>query len=289
MPAAPIDWSDLRALGALVRRGSLAGAARELGVDATTVGRRLGALERAVGTPLFRSSENRRVPTEAGARLASLAEEMTQRLTEVHHELDAEKGQARGVVRLTTAEILATALLAPALPELFRLHPLLTLELSTTPNRLDLRRGEADLALRFVQPEEPGLLRRRIGPIATSAWGSQAHIAGAKKKRALDPSLLRVVSYGDGGRAENEWLLRVLGPAPTVLRTASVGVALEAVVAGVGVAVLPDRIAARRGLLRLSALGAPPQRSLWLAMEPRAAKVPRVRAVADWLSTAIRG
>lgn len=303
MPASSLDWTDLKALGALVRRGSLAGAARELGVDATTVGRRMDALEKAVGTPLFRKSERGREPTEAGARLARLAEEMAQRLTEAHHELDQERGQPRGVVRLTTTEILATALLAPALPALFGLHPELTLELSTTPSRLDLRRGEADLALRFVQPEETGLLRRRIGPIATSAWASEKHVAEAQrvtaqKKRGraappstgtLDPTRLRAVSYGEGGRAENEWLLRVLGDAPTVLRTGSVGVALEAVVAGVGVAVLPDRIAALRSLVRLDALGAPPQRSLWLAMEPRAAKVPRIRAVAEWLTTAIRG
>lgn len=289
MDAGGLDWTDLKVLGAVVRRGSLVAAARELAIDATTVGRRLTALERAVGSPLFRRQRGARALTEVGQQVAALAEEVARRLTEVTHEIDAERGEPRGVVRLTTTEILASTMLAPALPALVAAHPQLSIELSTTPSRLDLRRGEADLALRFVQPEEPGVLRRKVGPIATSAWAAPSHVAGAKRRGALQAERLRIVAYGDGGRPENEWLDRALPGAVTVIRTASVGVVLEAVAAGVGVGVLPDRIAQARGLTRLSALGAPPQRALWLAMEPRAAKVPRVRAVADWVVTAVRG
>lgn len=287
MGAAGIDWTDLRTFGALVRRGSLAGAARELRVDATTVGRRMAALERAVGTPLFRIEAGRRAPTEAGRRLAEAADDVTKRLVEVRHALDAERGEPQGLVRLTSTEILASAILAPTLGELRAAYPKITLAIDTTPTRLDLARGEADLALRFVAPVEAGVVRRRLGPIATSAWSAPGHVQLARRGRRIDPARLGIVSYGPGGRSESEWLLQALPGAQVVLRTGSVGVALEAVAAGVGVAVLPDRLAAGRGLLCVPGTGRPPQRALWLVMEPRAAKVPRIRAVADWVAAVV--
>lgn len=288
MAAAGIDWTDLRTFGALLRTGSLAAAARELRVDATTVGRRVTALERVIGVPLVRVERGRRVATEAGAIVAEAAEDVTRRLVDVAHALDAARGEARGGVRLTTTEILATAILAPALPALRRAHPGITLTIDTSPGVLDLARGEADLALRFVAPAEAGVVRRRLGAIPTSAWASAAHLRAARRGGRLDPAALAIVSYGAGGRPESEWLAAQLPGASVALRTGSVGVALEAVAAGVGVGVLPDRSAAERSLVKVTQLGAPPERTLWLVLEPRAAKVPRIRAVAEWVAGAVR-
>ena len=282
-------FADLPFVVELAKKGTLAGAARALGVDPTTVGRRVASLERALGGPLFRAEGARRVPTPLGASLVEAGDAIDRRLDEARHSAEREREQPEGVVRITSTELLASSIVAPALPRLLSRFPLLSIDLVATQARLDLARGEADLALRFSRPEESGVTRRRLSTLPSSAWAAEGHLALARgSRRTLDVGRLARVTYGDGGRAETEWLDRVLPCSRTALRTTSVGSALEAVAAGVGVGVLPDRLAAGRGLVRVDALGAPPQRTLWLALQPAASRTARVRAVAEWLTDAVR-
>ena len=283
--APPLDWSDLAQLLAVRRAGSLAGAARSLGVDATTVGRRLKALEDALGVPLVKRSGRAIALTDAGAALADVAEATERGVADVRRRVAIEDEAPQGAVRLTTLEVLASRFVAPALPRLRERHPGLLLEIDTSAKVRDLARGEADLALRLTRPEEPGVVRRSIGAITLSAYVSPAWTLGRRKltRAALRevPQVLFGLRYAV---AEADWLRVQVPDAPVALRTDSVSTALEAVRAGTGLGLLPDALA--EGLVRVELDATPPPRGVWIAMHPTSARTPRVKTVVRFLAEA---
>lgn len=279
----PIEWSDLSLLLALRRAGSLAGAGKALGVDSTTVGRRLRALEAGVGAPLVTRRERRVELTDAGEALVSVAEVTERGVAEVRRQVALQHEAPMGVVRLTTMEVLASRFVAPALPRLLEAHPGLLLEIDTSPKIRDLARGEADIALRLSRPEEPTVVRRSVGAVSLSAYVAPSW---TKQPKRLSPKGLRDMPQVLFGLRvavqEGDWLRTRLPDAPVVLRTDSVSTALAAVRAGAGLGLLPDVLAA--GLHRVDLGAEAPRRSVWLAMHPTSAKQPRVRAVARFLA-----
>lgn len=275
------DWEALRYVLAASRTGSLAGAARALGVDPATVSRRLGALERSLGTKLFlRPQGGRLVPTEAGSSLLHAAARAEESLHEVKRSARAATAAPSGVVRLTTVDVLATMIVAPRLPRLSARYPDLVLDMVVTPQILDLGR-DVDLSLRLAKPTEGNAVVRRAGGISLSVY------APARLGRA-PASPLDVVAYGDHflRHGENAWL-EAFSSARIVLHTTSVGAALAAARAGLGAAALPDLAAAGDpALVRLDAVPSR-TRDLWLVMHPDLAKSPKVQAVAGFLVEAI--
>ena len=281
----PLDWRDLALLLALRRAGSLAGAAKVLAVDATTVGRRVRALETSVGAPLMTRKDRAVTLTEVGEALVSVAEATERGVTEVRRRVALEREAPRGVVRLTTMEVLASRFVAPALPKLLRAHPGLLLEIDTSPKIRDLARGEADIALRLSRPEEPTVVRRSIGAVSLSGYVSGPW---AEDPRRLSPKGLREIPQVLFGLrfavAEGDWLRTRIPDAPVALRTDSVSTAVSAVRAGAGLGLLPDVLA--HGLTRVD-LGAPsPLRGVWIAMHPTSARLSHVKAVARFLAEA---
>jgi DNA-binding transcriptional LysR family regulator len=119
---AMILWDDLRFLLAL-REGSLAAAARALRVDATTVGRRLAAAERALGTRLFTRTPEGLTPTAAGLRALAAAERTDEAVLALEREVSGGDARAEGTVRITSGDGVLVHALAPALPLLVARHP----------------------------------------------------------------------------------------------------------------------------------------------------------------------
>lgn len=281
----PVDWRDLALLLALRRAGSLAGAARALGVDATTVGRRLRALESSLGAPLAMRRDRRAQLTEAGEALVAVAEATERGITEVRRRVALEHEAPRGVVRLTTMEVLASRFVAPALPRLLRAHPGLLLEIDTSPKLRDLARGEADLALRLSRPEEPSVVRRNIGSVSLSAYVAPSW---AEDPKRLSPKGIREIPQVLFGLrfavAEGDWLRTRIPDAPVALRTDSVSTAIEAVRAGAGLGLLPDELAG--GLVRVDLGVEAPARGVWIAMHPTSARQSRVKTVVRFLAEA---
>src|SRR5690242_3613016 len=159
-----MDWDDLRHLLAVARAGTLSAAARRLGVDQTTVARRLAALEKALGVQLFERNDGLLRPTQAGERALARAAAAEQEIQELAQGAAGGDAAPAGLVRLTAVPILVNRLLIPALPALARRHTQIRLELIAEPRNLSLTRREADLALRLARPESgAGVLARRIG------------------------------------------------------------------------------------------------------------------------------
>lgn len=165
-----------RAYLAVMREGSLSGAARALGTTQPTVGRQVAALEAALGLGLFARSPDGLAPTDAALRLRPAAEamaaaaEMALRLTS--GELDEE----RGTVRITASEVMGAEVLPPVLARFHERHPAIALELALTDRNEDLLRGDADIAVRMMKPTQDILIARKIGRIDVALYAHRRYL-----------------------------------------------------------------------------------------------------------------
>jgi DNA-binding transcriptional LysR family regulator len=279
------SWSDLRVFLYVHREGTLSKAARRLKVDATTVGRRVQALESDLGLPLFVRGADGFVLTAAGARILPAAEAAERAAHDVERLAAEPDEEPHGRVRLTTIDTLAERVVAPMIPALRARWPGIRLDVLCTNVNLDLVRGEADLALRVGRPAEGSLVSRRVASASERPYVARSLLDA----RNLDPhdvtdlaALDALVLFSDEG-----WATERGGH--LALRTSSVSMLVNAAVAGAGVAVLPDVIGCRaRGLVALDGLGIVRERPLWLVVHRDLRHVSRVRVVADFVAETLR-
>ncbi|HEY0094822.1 MAG TPA: LysR family transcriptional regulator [Archangium sp.] len=267
----PLVWDDLRVFVALARAGSLSATARELSVSHATVGRRIAALEEALGRTLFDRRADGYVLTAEGAGVLELAADMEERAQGILRRADQEAGLT-GTVRLTAPEPMAERFLIPRLAALHRRHPGIALKVVSDPRSLSLARREADLAVRLARPREGELVTRRLARLAYGVYvapdGDTAAWVG------LDESLAHL--------PEAQWLARHAAGARLVLRANTLTGQLAAARAGFGKALLPRWFADEEGgLIALPPPAPPPVREAWLVVHPDLKDVPRVRAVID--------
>jgi len=158
-----LDRGDLRFFLELARTGTLAAAGRKLGVDNTTVGRRLTALERDLSSKLFARTPDGLVLTAAGESIRTAGEEMEQALLRGEQRALGADRKLSGQVRVATTEMLGEVVVLPAVRSLHARHPQIRVDLMTGTGRLDVARREADVALRYARPESGDLIARRAG------------------------------------------------------------------------------------------------------------------------------
>lgn len=280
-----MDWNDLAYLLAAYRHRTLAGAARELGCEHTTVSRRLGALEAALGARLFTRSPDGLVPTEIATDLAPLAEQIEGIVRTIERRVAGHDQRIEGIVRVTTSETFASFVIK-RLVELRARHPELVVQVLAENRVLDIARGEADLALRFTETTQRDLVVRKLGVVHWAMYASHDYVARRGAPSPVDD--LRghdIVGYDEvlAGIPGSAWLAAHGEGAATVFRGNSLRAVLEATLAGLGLTVLPCQLCdPEPQLARLSSdsLG---HRTLCLVVHPDLAKVPRVRAVIDFL------
>ncbi len=172
-----MEWTDLRFFLAAVRGGNLSAAARELGVNYTTVGRRLDALQHTLGATLIQRTPDGLTLTRAGEAVKELCEKIEATALEVERRAAGQDRELGGTVRLTATETLAARFLIPAMAALRKRHPELEIELIPDYRLLDLSRQQADLAMRNARPADPRLVCRRVGGFAITLYASRAYLA----------------------------------------------------------------------------------------------------------------
>lgn len=241
------DWNDLQYFGAVMRHGSTLAAGRALGVDQSTVQRRIAALERELGRPLLRREATGYKPTEFGLAMAAHAQRVETAVEDFARQADALVHGAQGVVRVTCPEPIVLRLQASGLIERFHAgHPGLRIEFVMSDRYLDLAQGDADIALRSGDTDDGELVGRRIGTSYWAVYASRAYVdahgapadAAALGEHALigfDDSLAK--------HRASVWLQRIAPHARVVARNNSVLGLLHSAKAGLGVAALPTAIA----------------------------------------------
>ncbi|WP_372397425.1 LysR family transcriptional regulator [Azospirillum sp. HJ39] len=272
----PLDWDDLRVFLELARTGSLSAAARSLRLSHATVGRRLAALEEALGQTLVERRPDGYVLTGEGESVRALAEAMDERAQAIRRREGNGEGGGEdagagltGTVRLTMTQALADRFVIPRLGPLRAAHPGLDLEVIADNRTLSLARREADLAIRLARPQRGDLVGRRL---ATLGYGLYAAPDAPDALIAYDESMAEL--------PEALWLDRHGGGRRVAFRSNSVQGQLAAAVAGFGIAFLPCLLAdGVPGLERRPLPGPPLTREAWLLVHRDRRDVPRVRAV----------
>jgi DNA-binding transcriptional LysR family regulator len=277
-----MDWDDLRVFLAVARAGRVAAAAREIGVEHSTVARRLAKLEHDLGAPVFYRTAGGYRLTPAGTRARALAEDIERGAIDLTGRVRAQSGSLTGRVRVALLDELATAWLAPTLPAFRLRYPELDLELVVGISPMDLSRGEAELAIRTPRPRQQGLVAVKLARLATGLYAAR----GRRRPRIDAHSRgLELLVYVPAWHALQSaaWFQPVLASSRVVLATNSSHVLAAAARTGTGLAVLP-RFMADRDLAAVSAdLSA---HDHWLVMHPEFQSDPKVRAVASFLRQA---
>lgn len=158
-----IGWELYRSFLAVLKEGSLSGAARQLGITQPTVGRHIAALETALGVVLFTRSPTGLLPTAVAHTLRAHAETMERTAAALERAASSQGEEVRGVVRVSASDVVGVEVLPPILSQLRQEHPHLKVELSLTNRLSDLLQMEADIAVRMVRPSQAQLLARRVG------------------------------------------------------------------------------------------------------------------------------
>jgi DNA-binding transcriptional LysR family regulator len=273
-----MNWDDLRFLVVLAREQTLAAASRRLGVDQTTVARRLRLLEESLGAVLFERSEGRWRLTSFGRRALERAEAIEEGVAGILRAAEAEATTVSGIVRITSTPAVHSEYLVHHLPELYARHPDLVIDLVDSDANLNIARREADVAIRAARPESGDFVIRKLAVMAFAIYEST-------RPDAL-PREGDWVAYGEdlAHVPEMRWLESRLRGGRVRLRDSGTRTLCGAVASGIGRGVLPCIIGDAHPELRRSPPGEPVlARDLWLLTHREARESPRLAVLADWL------
>lgn len=283
-----MEWEDVRYFLAVARSGSLTRASRILKTSAATVGRRVAALEKGLGARLFDRRQTGYILTDSGEAIRRRAEEAEAAMQAVEHTALAHDRRATGTVRLAATDDTASYLIAPHLVELRRRHPGISLEIVGEMDLVNLSRREAEIALRGVRPARGDFVVRRFGSWNLGLYAARSYAAA----KAIEPGLsdlsgLDIITWNDdyahvrGG----PWLAEHAQGASIALKANSRRIHHVACAAGLGLAVLPCKVADRdRSLVRLLPAECVISIELWLVAPRDLLRAGRVRAVMDFLA-----
>lgn len=301
MPA--LDWNDLRHALAIGTTGSLAGAARSLGVAHTTVLRRLDALEAHLGSRLFDRLRSGYQPTELGLLLLEQARHMAERADEVERQVLGRDRELSGVLRVTTAFVVMDHLLPQPLADFARAYPGIQVEVVENAFLVDLAsrhadadqgwtRREADVALRLSGQVAEHLVGRQLGMTQCRVYALRG-APGLPQVVTPMEQLTRLAPWvaferDASTRVYDLWLRQRLAQADVRVRVDIFNAKAAMLRTGIGVGVLPTFMEAKHP--ELVAVSEPiPElaQPVWIVTHPDLRHTARVRAFMRFVGDAL--
>jgi len=277
-----MEWSDLRVFLAIARTGTLGAAARSLGQTQPTMGRRLRALEGAVGHTLFQRTPDGFVLTDEGRTVLGRAERIEAEVLAFERELNGSELQLEGMLRLSCSEWFGTHVLPPVLAAFSAHHPGVCIELLTDARLYSLPRREADMVFRLGRFEEPGVISRRLMYIPSAVYAP----LGFDTSTIEDSNNTRVVTMNVAAsqRPDAAWLKRVLPNATVAFRSNNRDVQARFCADGGGLVVLPRPLGdATPGIAPIDLGEAPPGRHTYVGYHKDMRRLPRMRTLLDFV------
>lgn len=282
-----IDWDDLRIFLMLARSRSAAVAARNLGIDPTTIARRIARLAGSVGAPLFETVGGARQLTERGLQLYGHAEAIENEALSAFGATGGQQPAVFGQVRLGVSEGLATSILAAHMPEFQRAHPNVQIDLVTSSGLLNPSKREADISVMLARPRSGRLTAQRLTSYSLGLYGSENYLA--TYGLPADPAMLGnhvLVGYvPEFVYAPELDYLSEIGPGLEArIRSTSINVQHRIIAEGAGIGVLPRFMAKSDPRLK-AVLGdrITLERSFWLVTHSDTRRLARIEAVVKWL------
>ncbi|MBI3285482.1 MAG: LysR family transcriptional regulator [Burkholderiales bacterium] len=280
-----LDWDDLRYVLALARAGSLSGAARALTVTHSTVLRRLEAIEEKLQVRLFERLRSGYVATPAGETLRLAAEQCEPLLAQAERQIMGGDTRLTGVLRVTTAQVVALHVLPAALAAFHTQHPQIEVEVRTSRERVDLARREADVAIRMSTQVPETLVGRQLGQVRIRiyGWRGAPYLNNADAQQLLPVKMLTEdfpwIGFDGQDRMYDRWVDATVPAATIAARADHFPSALALVRAGMGITILPEFVAQDvPGLVPLSEPIAALQVPLWILTHADLRNTARVRA-----------
>jgi DNA-binding transcriptional LysR family regulator len=281
-----IAWDDFRLIKAITDHDGLTGAANALGVNHSTVFRRLGQIEEQLGLPLFERRKTGYVATVAGTEMAALANRMDEDVTAFGLRLAGRDVAPSGEVRVTTTDTLYLNVLLPIFAAFRLAHPLIRLDVVIGNQTLNLSKRDADVAIRANDSPGETLVGRRLATLNWAIYGRAGD--GLTPAEQADPKALFQrdwVALGDqlGYVKAARYVRERVAPDRIALKSSAVLGMTEAVEQGLGIGPLPCFIADQRpGLIRLMPPDPEFSTGLWILTHPDIRHAPRVRAFMDF-------
>jgi molybdate transport repressor ModE-like protein len=279
-----IDWDDVRYFLAVARGGSVRAAAARLGVNHSTVLRRIAQLEERVGAHMFEKRPSGYRLTEAGEEVVELAEQMEASTNRLESRVFGRDQSARGLLRVTFPPFLATHLLMPDFAEFARLHPDIEMEIVSSGELANLTNREADVAIRVVYDRKtlPLNLHGLKGPELFSAVYISRDRLAAWRAGAPDPVRWIVISM----HGVPDWARKGgIRTSEVPFRTTDGEAQIAAVRQGIGIATLPCFVGDADPLLsRIPGADTHMNGTLWLLTQGETRKTKRVRLFTEFVS-----
>ncbi|RCW68040.1 LysR family transcriptional regulator [Pseudorhodoferax soli] len=272
-----MEWSDVRIFLAVVRSGTLGGAARALHLSHPTIGRRLRALEQAVGHTLFQRTADGFVPTDEGAGIVALAEQMEEGALAMERRLAGREEKLQGSLRISSADWFGAYVLPPIVADYARSYPHVDVEVLTGTRLFNLAQREADIAFRIVPFNAQDVVQRRLVRLP---YGVYIAVASADPVFG-DGAGFRLITHdtSTGQFPDIAWLHASFPNARPLLASNNRNVQARMCAQGIGIAVLPQVVGHQvGGLRRLHLPAEPPTRDIWMGYHRDLRRLNRLRA-----------
>ncbi|NQV80806.1 MAG: LysR family transcriptional regulator [Alphaproteobacteria bacterium] len=285
------DWNRARAFLVTAEEGSLSAAARALGSTQPTLGRQVDALEQELGVALFSRAGRGLALTPSGLELLDHVRAMGDAAGRVSLTASGQSQSIEGTVCITASEATAAYLLPPIIARLRRAEPGIDIEIVASNTPSDLRRREADIAIRNFRPTQPDLVAKKIKDVAVGLYASPQYLQRIGTPTA-PADLQRVDFIGFDSTDVLIKALNALGlnltPRNFPVLTENHLVLWEMVKHGVGVGVMPEDIGDAEPLVRRVLPGRHPRIApLWLTAHRELSTSRRIRVVFDFLAEAL--
>lgn len=277
-----LSWDDFRYIKTIASAGTLAGAASALGVNHSTVFRRLAQIEHRAGAPLFERSRTGYALTARGEEMARVATRMDDDILAFERRVAGQDMRPSGELRVTTNDTLLTDLLTDLFADFRIAFPEIVLDVVVSNQSLNLSKRDADVAFRATERPPEALVGRRLAGIAWAVYGPKK-LAKQKFDPATDAH--DWIGLGDNlaSLSQFKWLKANIPAERIVYKVNTVLGLTEAAAAGIGIALLPCFLADKKpGLARLTAPDAAPAGGLWLLTHADLRHTARVRAFMDF-------
>jgi len=285
------DWSLVRSFLAVLEKGSLLAASRDLQLSQPTIGRHVAELESQLGLVLFDRNGRGLLPTEAAYHLAESARIMQSGADQLARNVMGADLGASGTVRITASQPVSCYVLPPLLAQMRLSLPDVQVELVASNEVSNLLRREADIAVRMVQPQQASIIARRVGKVTLRACAHQDYLRRRGVPRQPNDLLAHDLIGGD----RNDDTLKgfaaqglVVGREQFAFRSDDLIVVWQAVRAGLGVGFVSEY------LIRSDSAVIPVLPKLkieplpvWLAVHKEIRTSKRIRAAYDFLADAL--
>jgi len=284
-----LSLADLELLLALVRGGTLAGAAERLKLDASTVFRSIKRLEMNLNERLFERGKQGYMPSELALELTAYAERIDTHLNEAREKVSHNSEEPSGVLRITTTDAALHGLLLPVLGRFAAIHPKIDLELVATNALANLSRRDADVAIRATRKPPENLVGLKLGTMENAVYAHRALLPAGRRRIdlgemdwiTLDETLASHPSY--------RWWRQHYPKARSRFSCNSVMSVAGAIVNGLGVGVAPRfMLDAHPDVAIVEGPVEELKNDLWILAHPDIRHLQRVKLLFDFLKENVK-